>query len=59
MALSTRLSALLADPALRQRMGTSSLEIVAEHAFGATLDRFEDVYDRVTARHSSQLGMAA
>jgi hypothetical protein len=40
-------------------MGTSSLEIVAEHAFGATLNRFEDVYDHVTARHSKQLGLAA
>jgi glycosyltransferase involved in cell wall biosynthesis len=57
--LSMRLSVLLADPLLRQRMGMSSLEIVAEHAFGATLDRFEGIYDRVTARHSSQVRLAA
>jgi phosphatidylinositol alpha 1,6-mannosyltransferase len=49
--LSTRLSALLTDPALRRRMGSASLDIVAEHAIGATLDTFEGVYARLAARH--------
>jgi phosphatidylinositol alpha 1,6-mannosyltransferase len=42
--LTTRLAALLADDALRRRMGAVSREIVAEHAIGATLTTFENVY---------------
>jgi phosphatidylinositol alpha 1,6-mannosyltransferase len=45
--LSTRLAALLVDPALRRRMGAASRELVAEHAFSATLDTFEGIYQRV------------
>ncbi len=48
--LTSRLAALLADPALRRRMGAVSREIVAEHAFDATLSTFEDVYQRLLGR---------
>jgi glycosyltransferase involved in cell wall biosynthesis len=47
--LALRLATLVADPALRQRMGRRSREIVAGHAFDATLDRFEGIYAAVTA----------
>jgi phosphatidylinositol alpha 1,6-mannosyltransferase len=57
--LSARLAALLIDPALRRRMGASSLELVTEHAFGITLDRFEDLYHRVTAPHRRAVRLAA
>lgn len=50
--LTAQLAALLADSALRRRMGTVSREIVDDHAIGATLDRFEDVYGEVIARRS-------
>ncbi len=42
--LTARLSTLLRDPALRRRMGQVSLDMVAEHAFDATLDTFENLY---------------
>ncbi len=48
--LSTRLSALLTDPALRHRMGAASLDIVAEHSIGATLDTFEGIYESLATR---------
>lgn len=48
--LTVRLSALLGDTLLRQRMGQASREIVAQHSVAATLDQFEDLYDRVTGR---------
>jgi phosphatidylinositol alpha 1,6-mannosyltransferase len=56
--LTTRLAALLADPALRKRMGAVSREIVAEHAIGATLSTFEDVYQRVVGRAETPLRRA-
>ncbi|MDN5916278.1 MAG: glycosyltransferase [Pseudonocardia sp.] len=54
-ALAGALTALLADPDARARMGAASREIVAEHSLEATLDEFEDLYDlargtRVTQR---------
>ena len=45
--LTARLAALLGDAALRRRMGAASRELVAEHAIGATLDRFEGIYREV------------
>lgn len=48
--LTAALGSLLADPAARRRMGVASREIVAGHTLEATLDRFEDVYARVTGR---------
>jgi phosphatidylinositol alpha 1,6-mannosyltransferase len=48
--LSTRLAALLTDAGLRRRMGAASREIVAEHAFEATLDTFEGIYQKVLGR---------
>lgn len=48
--LTTRLAALLSDAALRRRMGAVSREIVAEHAIGATLDRFEGIYRDLLGR---------
>ena len=54
--LTTRLTALLGDAALRRRMGAASRELVAEHAIGATLDRFEGIYrevDRPHRRHAA------
>jgi len=57
--LTARLAALLADPALRRRMGAASREIVDEHAIGATLDRFEAVYQDVIARRGTVLRRAA
>lgn len=46
--LSHRLAALLADPGLRARMGAQSQLRVADHAFGRTLDAFEQVYAEVS-----------
>jgi glycosyltransferase involved in cell wall biosynthesis len=57
--LTTRLTALLSDAALRRRMGAASRELVAEHAIGATLDRFEGVYREVIARTGVTLRRAA
>jgi glycosyltransferase involved in cell wall biosynthesis len=57
--LSTRLEALLIDPALRRRMGAASRELVAEHAFDATLDRFEGIYQRVLGRDDLRSSRAA
>lgn len=48
--LTARLAALLSDAALRKRMGAASLEVVAEHAIGATLDTFEGVYRKLLQR---------
>jgi len=48
--LTTRLAALLSDADLRRRMGAASREIVAEHAIGATLARFEDIYRDLLGR---------
>lgn len=46
--LSAQLATLLGDPALRQRMGEKSTEIVQEHALGATLGRFEKIYSEIS-----------
>jgi glycosyltransferase involved in cell wall biosynthesis len=48
--LALRLSALITDPDLCRRMGGHSREIVARHDFGATLDRFEQIYHQVGSR---------
>lgn len=48
--LAMRLSALITDPELCQRMGRHSREMVARHALGATLDRFEGIYRMAAAR---------
>ena len=50
--LALRLSTLVSDPGLRRRMGQLSREIVLAHDFGATLDRFENIYARAAARHA-------
>jgi phosphatidylinositol alpha 1,6-mannosyltransferase len=57
--LSARLAALLADPQLRRRMGGASRELVAEHAFTATLDTFEGIYARVLTRTAPATRRAA
>jgi glycosyltransferase involved in cell wall biosynthesis len=57
--LTARLTTLLGDPALRRRMGAASRELVAEHAIGATLDRFEGVYREAIARTGVTLRRAA
>ncbi|WP_338041392.1 glycosyltransferase [Microlunatus panaciterrae] len=48
--LTGRLSDLLSDPQRRRRMGEASRAIVAEHALSATLDSFEEIYNRVAGR---------
>lgn len=48
--LSLHLQRLLQNPDLRARMGERSREIVAGHALANTLDAFEEVYARATAR---------
>ena len=57
--LSTRLAALLTDPALRRRMGAASREIVAEHAIEATLDTFEGIYEKILGRDELAMRRAA
>jgi glycosyltransferase involved in cell wall biosynthesis len=57
--LTTRLAALLGDAATRRRMGAASREIVAAHAIGATLDRFEGIYKQVVGRDQLAVGRAA
>lgn len=57
--LTTRLAALLADPARRRRMGAAGREIVAEHAIAATLNRFEGIYEHLLERDGLQVGQAA
>ncbi|WP_159797260.1 glycosyltransferase [Puerhibacterium puerhi] len=49
-ALAGHLLALLDDPALRERAGAASVRLAERHAFGRTLEEFEDIYARVTAR---------
>lgn len=48
--LSGHLAALLADPAMRERCGAASREIVAAHAIDATLGTFEALYEKVLDR---------
>ena len=55
--LTSRLQTLLSDPSLRARMGHYSQQLVAVHAQADTLDRFEDVYDRVL--HRARAGVAS
>lgn len=55
--LTSRLHTLLADPALPARMGHYSQQLVAKHAQSDTLDRFEDVYDRIL--HRARTGVAS
>jgi glycosyltransferase involved in cell wall biosynthesis len=57
--LTTRLTALLSDPAQRRRMAAAGLDIVAEHAIDATLDTFEDLYRGLAARNRVHIGRAA
>lgn len=45
--LSERLQSLIADPALRRRMGAASRKIVERHAITATVDAFEELYRQV------------
>ena len=57
--LTLRLRTLLTDAELRARMGEHSRQLVAEHAQSATLDRFENVYDRVLHRARTRVASAA
>jgi phosphatidylinositol alpha 1,6-mannosyltransferase len=57
--LTTRLAALLGDPATRRRMGTASREIVAEHAIDATLNRFVGIYEQVLGREQATVRRVA
>jgi glycosyltransferase involved in cell wall biosynthesis len=57
--LTTRLTALLRDPALRRRMGAAGLDIVAEHGIDATLDTFEDLYRTLVSRHRVHISRVA
>lgn len=52
--LTGALSALLADPAGRARMGAASREMVAAHALDSTLDEFEELYDRAGGLRTSR-----
>jgi glycosyltransferase involved in cell wall biosynthesis len=45
--LTARLTTLLGNPVLRRRMGAASREMIADHAFTATLDTFEGIYRQV------------
>lgn len=49
--LTDRLVTLLADPALRARMGRASRRLAEQHALGRTLDTFEELY-----RHAARRG---
>jgi glycosyltransferase involved in cell wall biosynthesis len=42
--LADRLHGVLADPSVTARMGAASGELIANHAIGDTLDRFEAIY---------------
>ncbi len=57
--LTLRLRTLLTDPELRDRMGEYSRQLVARHDQSATLDRFENVYDRVLHRARIRMASAA
>lgn len=43
--LASRLELLLGDPGLRDRMGSASRKIVAQHAMGTTVDKFLALYE--------------
>ncbi|MGH3737462.1 MAG: glycosyltransferase [Micromonosporaceae bacterium] len=58
-ALADRLIEVLADPGVTARMGVASRRIVASHDLAATLDAYEDVYERVTGRIRVPLPVAA
>ncbi len=47
--LTSRIEHLLRHPEERRRMGAESKKIVAPHALGGTLDRFEEIYHQVAA----------
>ncbi|MFC5993347.1 glycosyltransferase [Pseudonocardia hispaniensis] len=57
--LAARLATLLADAALRRRMGTASRQIASRHALGATLDRFEELYRGVLGHTTGPIAAAA
>jgi glycosyltransferase involved in cell wall biosynthesis len=48
--LADRLHGVLADPAMTARMGAASSELIAGHAIGSTLDKFEELYFGVLGR---------
>lgn len=52
--LTGALTALLADPAGRARMGEAGREMVAAHALESTLDEFEALYDRAGGLRTSR-----
>jgi glycosyltransferase involved in cell wall biosynthesis len=58
-ALTDRLATLLADPALRARMGAESVELAGRHELGGTLARFEAIYSSVLdERHEDKRSAA-
>jgi len=57
--LTTRLTALLCDDAVRGRMGRAGRGIAAEHAVDATLDTFEGLYYQLVTRRRVGLRRAA
>lgn len=57
--LALRLSTLVADPDLRQRMGQHSRELVSRHDFENTLDVFTEIYASVGIAARSPLRSAA
>ncbi|GAB3702034.1 glycosyltransferase [Mariniluteicoccus flavus] len=48
--LAGHLETLLRDAELRRRMGAVSREMVSQHALGATIDTFEEIYRGLVAR---------
>lgn len=47
--LASRLEHLLRDPEERRRMGAESARLIQSHSLADTLDRFEEIYARVTS----------
>ncbi|WP_226343750.1 glycosyltransferase [Agilicoccus flavus] len=58
-ALRDHLATLLRDPALRERLGARSAQLVGEHALGATLAEFEAIYAEAIGRRGRPAWRAA
>jgi glycosyltransferase involved in cell wall biosynthesis len=51
--LAEKVLEIIQNPALQKSMSAKSLEIIGTHDIRRTVDRFEELYQEVIARHSA------